>query len=345
MQGKQIFRETFVVSDPYSFSIDPYRDARTLVEERCVGKCFKGCFITAIADINKVEEDRIDNIDALMPYIVHVEYEADVITYRPGWILPNIKLENDKMMVTGRSPDGIITANVRDGHLYAIAGDYVPIMILKVYHSPREAKIAVSGQLWEYDSCEYRFRLDGKVGPEFKDMLIDVYELVIKELEIRQKMCSDDEIKGRFAMFEKFLFPYKNALEDKWAIGKDVASNSWVGPNVKAKIGVTDGQPKGELLNILDIAKKIISGETYVFKGYYSRPLNIIRSNPIIMRYAECPEGVSYAPQSPENVISHMIGNTYINLVGIRGLVETFNSEELIQSHHKVWEHMQRNQK
>jgi hypothetical protein len=133
------------------------------------------------------------------------------------------------------------------------------------------------------------------------------------------------------------LYSYKNKSKKENDIIESKHFPKWTGPSM---LDLPD-QPNGELVNLLDILKEFhdSSESTIDLTGYWSRPLNIFRSSPLVLRQPIDfiqKESVVVSEQPIHVIIADLLKSMTIISV-IRELATEFNTNEKILSHKSIW--------
>ena len=120
------------VDDPINFATDIAGHARMLLEERFVGTCFKGHYITKILDVitaEYVELQTVGNKGSLSTYMI-----AEAWHITEGSILPNVEITHVKDAIKGicRTDFGAsVYVAITRNDLAISEGMYIPCVVIQ----------------------------------------------------------------------------------------------------------------------------------------------------------------------------------------------------------------------
>lgn len=305
------------------------------LNQNYVGRCFKGVYIIEILRIVKCGPCAIlKNLSAEAYF--DVSFAARAITYCKEDIITGVVIKTTQQIVIGTTPNAVVTILADKNSQFISMEQLIPIKVNIANHSPFDSHISVIGSLLTCDQYAPTFHVKdsslskNSCGEDFQVF----YNSILEELKLREKMIANSK-KGEIWFFEMLLYHFsadKNAQDQ--TISCD--TGTWSGPGI---VGETSGLHR----NILSIADQIINGgENISVGGFWSRPLSLYRSSPLITHTQQAEAEAITAPA--RIVFTTFLKNILDNLVCIREMVEIYNTEELIRKHMNIWKIMKSSQ-
>lgn len=368
MESIRSFRVTLDITDAIAFCTDKLANAKNEIINKYIGRCYKESYLVDFIEIEKISDCEIVSSDISCNGRVYVQFSARVLTLYTGCIITDMKINTSQEMVIGTSISMPVYGVIHKMD-FAKMDDVVPIRITRVNHRPMKNRAVIVGIPLTCQKKELFYQITDPLTPAHVPMLSDMFYATIRELALRDMMLRDDKIKNKIAFFESLLFAYHKKIGVKfdpktWVkIPANVDSNlpglkhdnniyklpdeynvddlSWYGPtsDIEPQLKFTD-------MNVLEIVSKVFSGETVQIKGIYHVSKDVPRSIIMIRKVDEFPENqkilgsVRKNIDTPQGAIGCFLQNIYDSLVGIRRLVETYDTDEKIISADRTWKKM-----
>jgi DNA-directed RNA polymerase subunit E'/Rpb7 len=322
---------TINIDNPIHFCTNKDEYLLKELNQNFVERCFKGVYIIEILHIVKCGPCAILKNLSAEAYI-DVSFAARAITYCKEDIITGVSIKSTQQIVIGTTPNAVVTILADKNSQFISMDQIIPVKVNIAHHSPHDSHISVIGSLLTCDQYAPTYFVKDSTlsknscGEDFHVF----YKSIIHELKLREEMISNSK-KGEIWFFEMLLYHFganKDAREQ--SVVCDVAS--WHGPG-----GITEGSHK----NLLSIADQIINGDEGVsVGGFWSRPLSIYRSSPLIAHSQQNTAGAETVSAPARIVFTTFLKNILDNLVCIREMVEVYNTEEMIRKHMNIWKIM-----
>lgn len=313
------FEVTIDIDDPISACADKKTYIMNELSRIYVNKCFKGSYILNIKKINKISECRIvkQTTDAIG--VCDVQFNANVCIISKWDIIVGVEIKTTNIMITGLCDEyGVATFVPSKGANSLTVGQKAIIKVEMAKHDNMH-RVNIVGRFLECDKSNIVYLVNGALDNSAMADFALLVKNIKEELAERRKLDS-----SKLWFFEHLLYVYAN---DTSKLQTTDCGNGdiWNGPI-------------GGNTNILEIANKVMNGETVNVSGYWSRPMNIYKSSPFAERVESTPE--AYIESNPRMLFSIMLKNIYDNLNAIRRMVELYGDEEILNMHSNIWNHM-----
>ena len=335
---EKTYDATIVTDNPINFCINKEHHVLIEIRRNYLYKCFDGAFITKINKILQISSCRIISTNSSANGQVDVRFLADVYVLNSWDILIGVEIERSQSLIIGKYKKDYIEidntfkpTNIQTNTLQL--KQLLPVRVVKSIHQPKHSQISAAGILLTCDKniIIYKPALTHKTSKHkngelynlssFTDINI-ITDKINAELILRSEMFKTKKYEILF--FESLLYSYKATTKDTELI-KGSNEIDYEGPI--NNIGGINAK------NIFDVLQNGLD-----MNGYWSRPLGIYRSSPLIAFTSEKPE--EYILLLPDLIIQEFAKSILNYLVAIRELVETYNTPELIKSHENVWNMM-----
>lgn len=354
---QKVFEHTLTVPNAIHFCTDKAGHTLRMLQEKFVGKNFKGGRVVRIVSVLAVSAVRIQRTNGSGGGFVDVRVLAEVEVFAKWDILAGVRVLANKPIVLGVyspvSPEprpgeeatavvtlaaGEITRTLAVGHL-------VPVRVIQASHPPLKAQVAVYGVPLSCDRAAPVYRLRGALDKSAQAALGPMLAAVVGELEARRELAATRRADMWF--FESLLHPLRvtpGGPED------DQSVPAWPGGPVWAGPPAPQGPPRGQV-SLLDLVRRaVLLEESVPVSGVWSRPLGLYRSSPLAAHWtAEMgPPPEDWGPAVEGNVravFAEFLKNILDYLGAIRELPAVYGTPELIEQHRGLWEAMRRMQR
>jgi len=322
------FEISLYINNPVSFCINKRQNVLIELENNYVGKCFQGSYINNIIDIVQISNCRINNVSLENNGIIDVKFYAQIFIVNKWDIIIGAHIvKNQSLLISVYKKDELeiditfipttVTANT------IMIGQMVPIRTIEAFHKAKTNKIAVAGIIL---TCDVKSEIYRNTTNEINKTYLPEIQLLLdnikQELVLREELIKDN--KEKLIFFEKLLYSYKSSSNStkKYKSIKDI--NDYEGLDIDLS---------NEANNIFDIMHNYKH-----MSGYWHRPLKLSRSSPFILFTTNKPSSYKIAPFHV--IIIEFAKQILSFLTAVRELVETYNTNELINSHENIWNMM-----
>jgi len=316
---EKIFEVTLNITNPINFCINKKQHILTELNNMYVNKCYMGSYIIEILDILQSSSCRIVNTNSSGNGIIDVKFIANVFILNSWDILIGVEIEKNQSLIVGKYKklNLIIDVTFKPTNIQSnslMVGQLVPVRVVKAIHKPREGKIAVAAVLLTCDRKAVSFRVKGEIAKSALPEIQMLFNNITDELKYRQNIKKES-----IMFFESLIYSYKNISTTIEKIPFD--NVYWEGPKNKIT---------GNVVNLFDTL-------TMDLTGFWTRPLSICRSSPLLTMSQEKPP--EYILTAPHLMIIEFAKNMLTFLIAIREFDEVYKSD-LILSHENIWNMM-----
>lgn len=343
MECKKVISGTINVSNPINFCTDMVRNIKNSIETKYMGHCFKGAYILRIVSVIDHGKCHILRTNGSGHGYIDVRFIADVYIFSLWNILTGVNVVRSDQMLVGtfnrensesqEHAMAVVSVLASKSNESISVGQTIAVRVVYVIHPPMQTHASVATTILTCDQTAPAFRLRGVLDQSAKNELIPIMTAIKAELVTRAEL-----IKVRKAdlwFFELLLYSYKAPADTEQTID-NVDATAWQGPRGLQilDVGATE-------INILDIVKRAINGESVSVNGIWSRSLTIYRSSPLVAvvkgEGALVPAGWKPIDGTPHAVFAEFLKNILDFLVATRELVKIYNTQELIDNHFNIW--------
>jgi DNA-directed RNA polymerase subunit E'/Rpb7 len=352
MLHDKVYETTVNVTNPINFCAD--MDAHLMAELRSQynGRCFKGAFIVRVDEILRRSGCNVVTADTSGDGYIDVQFRAIVVVFSRWDILVGVTILTCQQFVNGlytrETEAGTVRAAVNILSTRATAslavGNRVAVRISKVSHNPRADLVNIAGVVFACETASPTYSLHDSLGASARPQLAVLVSAIEHELKRRADICSSSIAKTKLWFFESLLNTYplpEDRKVDSTVIGID-GKVIWSGP--------PDVQPCADARNVLDIARRVVQGETVNVTGIWCRPLGLYRSSPLaavalVDDKSSAGESTadieskssSYIESKASIVITEFLKTTHDFLVATRQMTEVYATQEMIDKHRALW--------
>jgi hypothetical protein len=340
---------TINVADPVNFSAGKMRHILVELNNRYVGRCFMGGFICGIEGVNRAGPCHLVSTNTSGGGYVDVQFRARVAAISRWDILVGVVVGYQQQIIVGTyvSPakvKAIVTVLAAKGAETLAVGQRIAVRVIRAQHQPMQPQVSVAGTLLVCDQVAPVYRLQGGAAAatlprEARAELAPLLQRIEAELEARAEL-----VKTRAAelwFFERLLYSYR----DDGKAGADDAGrppqavDAWPGGLVWAG---PPGAAGHDGLSILAIARRVVvDGEEVDMAGFWTRPLNVHRSSPLVATSREqappAEWGEAVIDSTARVVAAEFLKNILDFLAAARELTEQYNTRKLVDDHFNVW--------
>ncbi|MDE2097434.1 MAG: RPB7/RPC8 family DNA-directed RNA polymerase subunit [Patescibacteria group bacterium] len=360
------FDTTLSVANPIEFCTKKEDNALRQVRQLYEGRCFKGSFIVAVTKIEKISACRIVTSNTKAGGAVDVVFTADVAVFAKWDVIPDVRIVKTDQVILGmagaadakegaradrkeakaaprrgdpRDASCVVTLAPTDAAKALRVGQIVPVRILAVEHTPLAAMATAYGPVLTCDTVTPgTFHVArGSLDQRTAERLLPIVAAIDRLLE--QRAASFKTNRNGVILFEKLLYAYDtgaampSAASDVKVESKH-GSPTWVGPPGVGN--AVDG--KIVRVHIADAVKAAAAGGGYPMAGYWSRPLSIHRSAPIVEFSEDKPAAWGVTVVTPAaDVIAMCLKAVLESLFAIQAMVDTYSSDAILKQHENVW--------
>lgn len=322
---EKIFEITLNISNPINFCTNKKQHILTELNNNYLHKCYMGTYIVEIIDILQSSSCKIINTNSSGNGIIDVKFLANVFILNTWDILVGVEIEKNQSLLVGKYKKLNLTIDVtfKPTNIQAnslVIGQLAPVRVIKAIHKPKESKIAIAAVLLTCDRKIMNYRVKGEISKSAISEIQFLFNNIKEELNLRANIN-----KERLLFFESLVYSYKKMPKETEKIPFD--DTYWEGP--KSNI-------EGVVVNLFDTL-------TMDLTGFWSRPLNICRSSPLLVSSQEKPP--EYVLTAPHLMIIDFAKNILTFLTAIREFTEVYQQDK-ITSHENIWNmmrHMQLN--
>lgn len=315
---EKIFDVTLNINNPINFCTNKKHYILIELNNLYTNKCFMGSYIIEILEVLQSSSCRIINTNSSGDGIIDVRFLANVFILNSWDALIGVEIEKNQSLIVGKykRPELGIDVTFKPTNLQATSltiGQIIPVRIIKAIHKPKENKIAAAAVLLTCDKKVITYRVKGEISKIAIPEIQMLFDKIINELKLRERIN-----KQKIRFFESLIYSFKqlDTTDEKIAVN-DVY---WEGP----KSNVTNTV---NIFNTLDMD----------LTGFWSRPLHICRSCPLIAISQTKPS--EYILTAPHLMIIDFAKNILNFLKAIRECCELY-TPELIKSHENIWNMM-----
>jgi hypothetical protein len=318
------FEITLNIINPINFCANKEKNVLTEINNIYVTKCYMGCYIIKINEINQISQCRIITSNSSSNGVIDVKFTANVCIINEWDIIIGSKIiKNSSLIISLYQKQGMdisITFKPTQLQMNTFSlGQLVPIRVIKSAHKPKTNQIAVAGVLLTCDTYAPIYRVKGTIHKQYLPEIELLLNSINEELQLRTDIMKTK--KKEVIFFENLIYAYKTPPSIK-SIELD--------KNVIYEGTVID--------NAISLFKMINTDLT----GYWSKPLSLYRSSPtLVMNQEKVAESIL---TSPHLLFIDFAIQVLSFLKAIRELVETYNTPELIKSHDNIWHMMKSRQ-
>ena len=319
---ERVFEVTLNINNPINFIANKHHNILTDLNNIYANKCYQGSYIIKINNIIQTSSCRIINSNSSASGIIDVKFSATVSMISRWDILIGVEIVKNQSLVVGLyKRNGMeISATIKPTHLHAntlTVGQLVPVRVIEAAHKPKTNQIAVAGVLLTCDTAANIYRVKGEIQKSFMPEIELLLNNIKEELKLRAELMLTK--KNEVMFFESLLYSLKGTTKEteKIKIDKD---HIYEGP--------VNNIEKTNVVNIFDIINKDMT-------GYWTRPLGLYRSSPLMQLSTEKPE--TYILTAPHILIIEYAKQILSFLICIREFVEIYKTPELIKSHENIW--------
>lgn len=321
---EKVFEVTLNITNPINFCTNKKQHILTELNNIYVNKCYMGSYIIDIIDVLQSSSCRIVNTNSTGNGIIDVKFLANVFILNSWDILIGVEVEKNQSLIVGKYKKPNLTidvtfkpTNIQSNSL--TVGQLVPVRVVKAIHKPKESKIAVAAVLLTCDRKAVAFRVKGEIAKSAIPEIQMLFDNITEELEHRKSIK-----KETIMFFESLVYSFRNMSKtmEKVPFGKV----DWEGPKHNVN-GTT-------IVNLFDTL-------TMDLTGFWTRPLGICRSSPLLTMSQEKP--VEYILTAPHLMIIEFAKNILTFLIAIREFSEVYTPDR-ITSHENIWNMMRYSQ-
>ena len=232
---------------------------------------------------------------------------------------PTIIFHDSKKFITGGIKKTGIAKVVQ-------VGNSIPIRIRSSEYAPNQNHIAVRGSILTCDTSFYVFKLTDALSKKDIDSLSANIRNCIQELEKREAhIAKSREAHDALWIMEGMFYSYNYVLPNIEAEIKG-SNHAWHGPT---------GLPVDSAVNLLDFLREGKFKDMHKF--YWSRPLELFRSSPLVSKTSDPPEKGVVVSQPAVVVFATFLESVFYWLKAIRELAEEFDTKEKIMNQRNLW--------
>lgn len=307
-RDKMIFKKTITTSidieNPIDIYTAPDKNLIIILRDRYEGKCFRSCYIIQVISIIDTSECIIDTHGNDSSGTVNIKFDARVIEYLQGEIINGCEIKS-------KTPTSV-TLSTREADIYMKPSPLFEsikekqLMPLRVWQSSYQqgtskASINATPYLPVSKQSIY-FTTSAKFSAKESTVIAGYISAIRKEEELRDKIVEENAQGWKY--FNDLMYAYKT---------------------------VKPAPSDAEEINIFDLA-------TGITEGYYSRDLTMDMSKSAVHRFPSVKnQNDAIVSFTPSKVVEFILCD-YLNYIKhIRGMVETYNTKELLISHKNLW--------
>ena len=360
---EKVIDGTVNVANPINFCADMTRHLVTELQNKYVGRCFKGAYTLGVKKILACSPCHIMRTNGTGEGYVDVQFLADVAVFSSGDILTGVEIMSNQPMLVGvyegaraegpraeaqkpmpgrlvaKSPRAAVIIRASEAVAALAVGQKIPVRVLLAQHAPMQAQASVVGSLLVCDQTAPAYRLRDALDQSARAELAPMLAAVELELEARAAM-----VKARKAdlwFFERLLYPFREAGPAPKDAAQDEAVPAWEGGPVWSGPRPLQALETGaETASVLDIVRRVVGGERVPVAGVWSRSLALYRSSPlvaVVREGAAVPGAWTVVDGAPRAVFAEFLKNILDFLVATRELALVYNSRKLIEDHTSLW--------
>jgi DNA-directed RNA polymerase subunit E'/Rpb7 len=361
---EKVIDGTVDVANPINFCADKMRHLVTELQNKYVGRCFKGAYILGVKKILDCSACHIMRTNGTGEGYVDVRYLADVAVFSSCDILTGVEIVSNQPMLVGvyegagalgaegqkpmpgrlaaKSPRAAVIIRASEAVAALAVGQKIPVRILLAQHAPMQAQASVVGSLLVCDQTAPAYRLRDALDQSARAELAPMLAAVELELEARAAMV--EARKADLWFFEHLLYPFREVGPAPKDAAQDEAVPAWKGGPVWSGPRPLQALEAGaEMASVLDIVRRVVGGERVPVAGIWSRSLALYRSSPlvaVVREGAAVPGTWTVIDGAPRAVFAEFLKNILDFLVATRELALVYNSRKLIEDHTSLWRAM-----
>ncbi len=322
---EKIFEVTLNINNPINFCTNKKHHILTELNNIYVNKCYMGSYIIDIIDILQSSSCKIVNTNSSGNGLIDVKFIAHVFILSAWDILVGVEIEKNQSLIVGKYKNLNLTIDVafKPTNLQSnslLIGQLVPVRVIKSIHKPKENKISVAAILLTCDKKIVNYRVKGEIIKSAIPEIQMLFNNIFEELSLRSQISMEKNL-----LFESLLFSYKNMPKENEKI--KCGNEFWEGPKYMTTTKT--------VVNIFDTL-------TMDLTGFWSRPLDICRSSPLLTVSQEKPN--EYVLTAPHLMIIEFAKNILTFLTAIRDFGEIYNTPDKIKNHENIWNIMRQSQ-
>lgn len=354
---EKVFEATVNVANPINFCTDKARHLTIALQNKYVGRCFKGAYVLGVKKILECGACHIMRTNGTGEGYVDVRFLADVAVFSSCDILTGVEIVSNQPMLVGSyegaaawpparappipgRPRAAVIIRASEAAAALAVGQKIPVRILLARHAPMQAQASVVGSLLVCDQTAPAYRLRDALDLSARAELAPMLAAVELELEARAAMV--EARKADLWFFERLLYAFREAgPAPRDGTAQDEAVPAWEGGPVWGGPRPLQALEAGaETASVLDIVRRVVGGERVPVAGVWSRSLALYRSSPlvaVVREGAAVPGAWTVVDGAPRAVFAEFLKNILDFLVATRELVLGYNSRKLIEDHTSLW--------
>jgi hypothetical protein len=362
MLFEKFFVVTLDVSNPINYCSDKERHAMTQLRFLYEGKCLRGAYIVKILKLERISDCRYEKTNLAGEAVIDVEFSAQVIIFSRWDILTGKEVCGSQQMVVGRyrAPPALavdengnvvrVPLELPDHHPQAAAtmiaspatasvavGQLISVRVVVAQHQPLAKQAAVVTALLTCDKITATHRLRGSLDPSCRAEFESLLHEINLELVAREDVASMR--RAQVWYFELLLYSLRQKIPTAVA-GADQSIVCWEnGPTWEGPAELCrPNETKATVKNVLDIASRVVAGETVPISGFWSRPLSMFRSCPNAAQSDTLPpDWPAPIEGTARLVFVEWLTSILQFLRAIREMTELYSTEEILRSHRNIW--------
>ncbi len=327
MLFEKVYEITVNVDNPINFCTNKTKHVISEINNRYVGKCYKGSFIKELVKIIQISACNLVKTNNSGEAYVDVRFLAKVININQWDIIVGIEIKDIHQLIIGEYNKDFKASIAIDNKKADMVNinQICCVRVIKSIYKPMNDYISVFSTILTCDKNAPIYKVTGDLEPKnIKFKLHLLMEEVKNELELRKQMNKSD-----YLYFEQLLYSYKH---------KNKSEETILNKNGTEWTGYVCGN---EVKNIIDI---INTTEVIDVTGYWTRSLFIYRSSPNVSFMKTIDDETKFVEMSAYDVFAELLKNVYDFLKCIRQMVEIFPSVEIRNNHKNIWMMMKEQQ-
>lgn len=335
MFHKRQYDDTIEVKDPIDFILNKHSNVEQHLVNKYVGRCFKGCYIMKIIKLVEISPCNIINTNISAKGSIDVRFNAEVYVCSVGDMIVGVEIKSTDPYVVG-SLDGEIniSVSIESSNISNAlnVGNIVACKVIKAIHEPMYKQINAYCELLTCETSSKSYSIEGVLDSSDISKVITMIKNMENEFEYRNNLNIE-----ALMIIESIYYSYKTS-----EVSPEVEINTlqdgllWKGPEILIDkvVDITN-------INIFEIIKQVISGESYDMTGIWSRDISLYRSSPMISKA----NNVSKLPQSwieptkvtPITMINLMLMHMIDWLVVVRKLCSIYSDPDMVATNINVF--------
>lgn len=333
------FDTTVSIASPINFAADKERHLLIQLQKEYGGRCWKGAYIKKILSIVSAGSIGIERTNTSGRGVVDVRFRAEVMIFSAWDILVGVvRVPTYKEILicdyASKGVKAVITLTVSKETEAIGLGQKFPARVIIADHAPMRENVNLIATLLTCDKKASTYQVSGSLEPSVKDEFEPLVESIEEELVKRQGLD-----KEQIWFHERLLYAYQQqetkggSLIEAWKGGLE-----WEGPETVLVPELSEGT---ETVSVIQLARRVIKGETVDVTGVWSRSLDLYRSSPHVRKTTR-PDSMPAGWEDPADVppraaFAMFLKNILDFLVCIREMVELYNNREIIDSSANLW--------